>query len=485
MGNRTARMYRLDGPYPVLSLQEDNLRRGPRTAPGWVWELSAEVGGMTRECLCLALALVGVAGSKGHLYAAHASVSLATLLVRDEAPMAKIHGRGIIFFNSSNRIGMIEPDGTRERYLQFDVPNQSLWQIRLPFSDGRRLVLASQEPPRNPKAKFDDKDGAAFARTHQWIYDLVSKQLTEIPLPSLMSVVALLPGEKRFLVCGAIANETRLFTVNLDGTEPDWIYRGPGYAYGATLSPDGKRVAYHITNVPGRNGYEIYVVDIGTTRRVLLASDPDYLNFGPQWSPDADWVLYQRCEYKKDPGHDHSDLCISRADGSEQRILTTGQRHWFGTSYGSPETRGGGSNLPTWSPDGRAITYTRCLPGSRTAWEFQADRPDTNHFNREYKPELARGGTEICLIDPQTGKAKAITHDDAPIWNWRTVWSPDSKHIVFARAAVGCPAELWIMDADGRNRRLLTRGINGKGADFPSWAPLDARAAEELGRGRS
>jgi len=380
--------------------------------------------------------------------------------------------KDFIFFNSSNRIGVIEPEGTGEHYLAFDVPNQDVWQMRFAFSDGRRLALASQEPPRNPKAHFDDKDGAAFARTHQWIYDLVSKHLTEVPVPSLMHVQALLPGEKSFLVCGAIDNETQLYTVNLDGTEPHEIFRGPGYAYGVTLSADGGRVAYHITNVPGRNGYEIYVVDMATGKRTLIASAPEYLHFGPQWSPDGEWILYQRCEYKKDPGHVHSDLCMSRADGSEQRMLTTGQRHWFAAAYGSPETKGGGSNRPTWSPDGRVVTYTRCLPGSRTAWEYQADRPNIDHFNQDYKPELARGGTEICLIDPRRGMEKAITRDDPPLWNWRTVWSPDSKRIVFARAAVGCPAELWIMDADGANQRFLTRGINGIGADHPCWSRL-------------
>lgn len=92
---------------------------------------------------------------------------------------------------------------------------------------------------------------------------------------------------------------------------------------------------------------------------------------------------------------------------------------------------------------------------------------------------LARDGTEICLISPQTGDVRPITHDDPPIWNWRTAWSPDSKYIVFARAAVGCPAELWIMGADGKNQRFLTRGINGKGADFPHWVQLTLRNVDE------
>ena len=41
------------------------------------------------------------------------------------------------------------------------------------------------------------------------------------------------------------------------------------------------------------------------------------------------------------------------------------------------------------------LLFPRRLPNSRVPWEYQAQRPDTDHFNREYRPELASGGTEI------------------------------------------------------------------------------------------
>ena len=365
-------------------------------------------------------------------------------------------GREVIFFTSRGRIGVIEPTGIGEHYFEFDVPNQSTWHFRVPFPDGRRMILSSHPP----------------GGSHAWLYELDSRQLTEIKGASAMGIVALMPRAERFLVAGPVAGETQIFTMALDGGDRQLLHRTPGFAYCHRLSPDATRVAYHITNVPGRPGYEIYVLDLTSRELTLLASDPNYLNFGPFWSPDGQWVVYQRCAYRTDPGHDHADVCISRADGSEQRILTTGQRHWFGTSYGSPETRGGGSNMPQWSPDGRRITYTRCLPEARTAWEYQADRPDTDHWNRDYKPELAQGGTQICLIDPHTGDITAITPEDPPLWNWRTEWSDDVKHLAFARAAVGAPAELWVMEADGKNPRFLTRGGDGKGVDFPNWVRL-------------
>jgi Tol biopolymer transport system component len=70
--------------------------------------------------------------------------------------------------------------------------------------------------------------------------------------------------------------------------------------------------------------------------------------------------------------------------------------------------------MPMWSPDGKWITYTHCAPSAQTAWVHQADQPDTDHFNRAYRPDLARGGTGICLISPESGKVITVTHDERP-----------------------------------------------------------------------
>ena len=111
----------------------------------------------------------------------------------------------------------------------------------------------------------------------------------------------------------------------------------------------------------------------------------------------------------------------------------------------------------------------RDRPGSRTAWEFQPQRPDTDHFNRDYKPDEARGGTEICLLNPFRGEAQQLSHNDPPLWDFRARFSPDGERLLFSRAAVGCPCEVWMMDTDGSNQRFLTRGYQGMGADHARW----------------
>ena len=146
--------------------------------------------------------------------------------------------------------------------------------------------------------------------------------------------------------------------------------------------------------------------------------------------------MFQDCLFKNDPGHEASDICVARPDGSEFRVLTHGQPQWFGATYGNPEHRAGGSNMPMWTKDG-AILFSRLLPGARVPWEYQANRPDTDHFNRDWKPELARGGTEICRLNPKDGSVARLTRSEPPVWDFRASESPSGRQIAFCRCAVG------------------------------------------------
>jgi TolB protein len=262
--------------------------------------------------------------------------------------------------------------------------------------------------------------------------------------------------------------------MNLDGTGArEFTRAGEGLPYGLSLSPDGRRLAYHLASP---QGYQVWTCDTNGANRALVAAHPDHLYFGTSWSPDGEWLLYQDCHLRDDPGHDWSDICIGRPDGSGHRVLTSGQAHWFGAAYGDRENPGGGSNLPAWTRDG-AILFSRRLPGAKVAWEFQAGRPDVDHFNRDFKPELARGGTEVWRLDPRTGGAVRLTRSEPQAWDFRPGESPDARHIVFCRAATGGSPALWMLDAGGGEPRELTRGLDGRGADHPRWLPLSSARA--------
>lgn len=368
-----------------------------------------------------------------------------------------------------SKSGLMEADGTGLRYLEFDIPNQASWQPVLFLADGRRVMLMSMEKVNAGGISFSEY----YHRipTHVWIYDLDSGVLSEIlkaqRIAAFYAPCVLLPGEEQLIV-QVIADDGRasLYMMDLDGDQAQQItHPEEGFPYGVSLSPNGKRIALHIAGSPS---YRVFTCNVDGSDKVLVAGHPDHLYFGTSWSPDGNWILYQDCHYKTDPGHDGSDICIGRPDGSENRTLTTGQSQWFAAAYGNVKRHGDGSNMPQWCPDGR-ILYTRKLPGSQPAWQFQSQRPDTDHFNRDYHPRGARGGTEICLLNPQDGSVTQLTRNDPPQWDFRPTCSPDGERILFCRAKTSELPAIWVMDADGRNQRLLTRGLNGEGADFPRW----------------
>lgn len=373
------------------------------------------------------------------------------------------------FFTTKGKTAMMNADGSGLRYFEFDIPNQETWQPSSFFSDGRRVLFLSMEPRRDGPGKPFNKHYHKTP-THIWIHDLENGSLTEIATKNRIApfyTPQLLLNDDRLLVQVVQNGRAQTLSINLDGSDPqDFTKSGEGMPYGMSLSPDGKRVAFHLA----ASSYQIWTCDIDGGNRKQVLSHPDHLYFCPRWSPDGQWLAFQDCQFRQDPGHDWADLLICRPDGSEPRHLTKNQSLWFGATYGYPGNRSGGSNVPVWTCDGDILCSVR-LPNSKVPWEFQSNRQDTDHFNRDYKPELAHGGTEMCKINPKDGSITKITTSNPPTWDFRGTESPDGKQILFCRAQTGESPAIWIVNADGKNCKLLTKGFNDQGADHPRWAP--------------
>jgi len=264
----------------------------------------------------------------------------------------------------------------------------------------------------------------------------------------------------------------RLMSVNLDGSDlrdigPRWYAWTPDAfkgsdKYAFELSPDGKRVAYHF---PNGAGYAVSTADVDGQNRRVVANERGRLFFGPAWSPDGSRIVFQDCD-ANDVSHDWADLCIVQADGTGLRRLTTGRALWFGASWGNAQRHGTGSNIPKFTPDGQVLVSLR-LPGSVVPWEYQAGRPDTDHFNREFKRDQARGGARIAALDPRTGATVDLTPPTSGVWDFRSLASPDGRLIAFCRAKVGELPALWLMGRDGSGARLIAR--MEQGLDHPRW----------------
>ena len=380
---------------------------------------------------------------------------------------AKIAG---FFFTSMGKTGWFDLNAGELKTLSWDMPGQATWQPGAFFDDGRRVIVLSMEPRRDgPGRPFEEF--YTQTPTHLWQYDLEKDSLEEICTKERIApftTPALLLSNERLLVQVVKNKIGQIYSVNLDGSDAkEFTKAGEGLPYGMSLSPDGKRVAFHLASP---QGYQIWTCDVDGSNRIRVAAQAGHLYFGTQWSPDGKWVLYVDCLHENDPGHDWCDVCIGRPDGSEHVVLTTGQSMWFAATYGDLKTRGGGSNVPSWTRDGN-ILFPQRTQGAKVAWEYRVGQPDLDHFNRDFKPELARGGTQICRLDPVTGSIKSLTARDIPCWDFRASQSLDGRHIVFCRAETGEAPAIWMMNDDGSNMRMVTRGLDDLGADHPRWIP--------------
>jgi hypothetical protein len=378
-------------------------------------------------------------------------------------------GTDRLFFTSAGRTCLIDARGRGFRELEVSAPGQVTWQPTGFLEDGRVLLLSLEARRDGPGRPFDEYYHQT--PTHVWAYDLDRNHLEELATRDRMApfyAPQLVLRDGRLLMQVIRTRPGQTFNMRLDGSDAREC-TGPdeGLPYGHSLSPDGRRVAFHLAS---RDGYQIWTSDTLGGDRVKVAARPGHLFFGPGWSPDGQWLAFQDCHAPADPGHDWSDLCVCRPDGRDFRALTEGQALWFAATYGTATHRSGGSNVPAWTQDGHLLASVR-LPGSRVPWEYQAGRPDTDHFNRDFKPDQARGGTAIARIDPRTGATTFLTPRVEGVWDFRGTESPGGDLVAFCRAVTGGVPHLRVVASRGGASWKVHDGIGPGGLDHPRWLP--------------
>jgi dipeptidyl aminopeptidase/acylaminoacyl peptidase len=280
-------------------------------------------------------------------------------------------------------------------------------------------------------------------------------------------------------------------------------------------SPDERYIAYSLTSREraGRPSSRLWIYDVGagTTRRLV-----DGPGSGARWSPDGSWLAYF--------GRvgDESGLVIVRPDGSDQTFLSS----VTGTNHPLPSS---GERM-SWAPDGRAIAFVSTTPGpesadaggdpvvitrylykptasegltrfndNRRSHVFVVDiasgavRQLTDGVYYEHSLDWSPNGEEILFVsnrEPNPDKffnydIFAVRVDDGRIRRitrtetveYRPRWSPDGRTIAYQGTRRGLTSSettmedthVWLMDADGSNRRELGAGIDNRQGG-PSWS---------------
>jgi len=186
----------------------------------------------------------------------------------------------------------------------------------------------------------------------------------------------------------------------------------PGTYTSPEYSPDGKRVAFALT----QNGnVDIYIADRDGGNRLRLTANPA-IDTAPSWSPNG-----REIAFSSDRGG-NPQIYLMDAEGGNVRRLTYENK--FNAS-------------PKWSPKGDQIAFVT----------------------------LQSHGFQIYLIDVTGENLIVLTNNQAGYES--PSWSPDGNHLVFTSNRSG-KWDIYAMLKDGSHLRRLT--FNG-GNTGPSWSP--------------
>ena len=219
---------------------------------------------------------------------------------------------------------------------------------------------------------------------------------------------------------------------------------------------------------PGIGQHDVYVMNPdGSDPRRLTTAGGEY----PAWSPDGKQIAFARGK------NEASEIWVMNADGSGQKRVT--------------DRPAATDTSPAWSPDGTMIAFASSIIccGAGTNWDIwvinadgSGERNITNHPAQDLWPSWQPGGGRIAFQTLRDGNLDiyAVNADGTGLHNlsnspetheWEPDWSPNGRQLAVVARPVdtGRPQPtVWIMDADGGNRRQLTGGRQDM---TPAWAP--------------
>lgn len=229
-------------------------------------------------------------------------------------------------------------------------------------------------------------------------------------------------GDRLAYISTAQGDRPQLFVRWLASGESARITGLPDAPGSIAWSPDGRQIAY-----------SMFVPDEGT-RLGTAPPKPE----GAQWAPPLEIIT--AVTYRFDgqgylrPGYDQ--IFLVSADGGAPRQLSFGPYNHSGPL--------------SWTPDGRSILFS----GNRSEdWEREPVE------------------SEVYALDVATNAIRALTDRDGP--DAQPAASPDGRLIAYTgfddRERSYENAVLYVMDADGSDRRALTASLD-RSVDSPVWA---------------
>ncbi len=290
---------------------------------------------------------------------------------------------------------------TQSRSQAASGPGAHAGLLWLRLADGRTTALVTADPRQlnHPAVSPDGHEVAFLSHSNGIVAQL---QICDLRRHTTRTVEMQIPagnfplswdrnGKTLAFLGGDIQGwgaDQQIFLVEPSGRHLRQLSgNSPWYYDGATLSPDGTRLALLLQwKYPdGQEPEQLAVLDIRTKTLTRVAGSAQVAEIDAvSWSPDGKRLVFSA--YRNNP---HGGLYV--VDLATKRLTPL-------------LVHGAGARMPAWSPDGRSIAFVRGGGASSSIW----------------------------LLDLRSGRVRRLTHggiDVAP------AWAPDGKSLVLVRRA--------------------------------------------------
>jgi TolB protein len=207
--------------------------------------------------------------------------------------------------------------------------------------------------------------------------------------------------------------------------------------------------------------WDIYLVQPGTGETKKLTDDRA-ADVEPVWSPDGKRIVFVS---DRDGSR---ELWVMKADGSNPTQLTK---------------KAGPCANPRWSPDGGAIAFVSAKGGKENVYTADAATGKVAQLTDQMlpckQPAWSPDGKKLAYTAFGGRWNGYVTNPDGTgnekisgeLGGVDMAWSPDGKRIAFTDVRQVAGWRLFVMDADGKNARLLNKRGNTYGNIYPQWSP--------------
>ena len=400
----------------------------------------------------------------------------------DELPAGQMQN-GLIALQIWDKNGKLQvfienSDGTGLTQLTFDMENgRPSWS-----PDGKKIAYVLMTKPLSEGGGFE-----------AWIMDAdgSNKKL----LAKGHGVDSWSPDGKKI----AYSQSGQIWTMDDDGSNEKQITYSNTFKSAPTWSYDGKQMAFILLKNPTSIDFqpEIGIMNAdGTNERILTREDRTNIRTNsdgtttiletaydanaPSWSPVENKIAFWSGIETK-----YGQVWVINDDGTGSLQLTEEPNHR-------------NSDDPSWSPDGKKILFSTGRSGRNELWVMDASGENEKRISdigANPFPGRASWQPAALIAPPLTsdglivgGDSSFVSNDisQSEIYTIRTdgtgkrnltkgnknilpAWSYDGKKIVYASQKQREPHQIWIMDADGSNKKQLTFAQSGGIA--PAFSP--------------